>query len=157
MDATNPGHPWQAERMATMERAEAIAFLTAGTRTGKLATASRSGAVSVAPVWFVLDDATNEAVFTTGATTLKGRHLTENPRAALTVDVSEFPYHFVVVRGTVSVQENPSDMVAWATRIAARYVPEGQAAAYGRRNGVPGELLCRLRLERVRGEREIAL
>jgi hypothetical protein len=48
-------------------------------------------------------------------------------------------------------------MVAWATRIAARYVPEGQAAAYGRRNGVPGELLCRLRLERVRGEREIAL
>src|SRR5689334_1753711 len=90
------GLPWQAERMATMERAEAIAFLTAGTRTGKLATASRSGAVSVAPVWFVLDDTTDEAVFTTGANTLKGRHLTENPRAALTVDVSEFPYHFVV-------------------------------------------------------------
>ena len=50
-----------------------------------------------------------------------------------------------------------SDMVAWATRIAARYVPAGQAEAYGRRNGVAGELLCRLRLDRLRGERDIAL
>ena len=65
--------------------------------------------------------------------------------------------HFVVVRGPVRSVDNPPDMVEWATRIAARYVPDGRADEYGRRNGVPGELLCRLRMERIRGERDIAL
>jgi PPOX class probable F420-dependent enzyme len=141
--------------MAMMERADAIEFLAAGTRTGKLATASTTGAPAVAPIWFVLDGV--DVVFTTEATSLKGRHLLANPRAALTVDVSEYPYHFVVVRGGVRLAENPPDMVEWATRIAARYVPAGRADEYGRRNGVPGELLGRLRMERIRGERDIAM
>jgi PPOX class probable F420-dependent enzyme len=141
--------------MAMMERAAAIDFLATGTRTGKLATASTTGAPAVAPIWFVLDG--EDVVFNTGATSLKGRHLLANPRATLAVDVSEFPYHFVVVRGAVRVAENPPDMVEWATRIAARYVPAGRAEEYGRRNAVPGELLCRLRMERIRGERDIAL
>jgi PPOX class probable F420-dependent enzyme len=141
--------------MAMMERAAAIDFLAAGTRTGKLATASASGAPAVAPIWFALDG--EDVVFTTEASSLKGRHLLVNPRATMAVDVAEFPYHFVVVRGGVRLAENPPDMVEWATRIAARYVPAGRAEEYGRRNGVPGELLCRLRMERIRGERDIAL
>lgn len=141
--------------MAKMTREQALDFLAAGTRTGKLATASTVGAPHVAPVWFVLDG--DELVFTTFETTVKGRHLRANPRAALTVDVDEFPYHFVTVRGAVTMRVDHEDLLAWATRIAGRYVPAEQAEEFGRRNAVPGELLCRLKIERIVGVSDIAL
>ena len=141
--------------MGTMTREEALGFLAADTRTGKLATASTSGAPHVAPVWFVLDG--EELVFTTHRETVKGRHLLANPRAALTVDVDRYPFDFVVVRGAVSLSTEPDELLAWATRIAERYVPAGKAEEYGRRNGVEGEMQCRLKLERVTGMSEIAL
>jgi hypothetical protein len=37
----------------------------------------------------------------------------------------------------------------WATRIAARYMGEDQAEAYGKRNAVPGELLVRVRPTKI--------
>ena len=138
-----------------MTEDEAITFLSEGTHTGKLATTSPSAQPHVAPIWFVVDG--HDLVFSTGTESVKGRHLRANPRAALAVDVEKFPYHFVSVRGGVSVEEDPDDMVDWATRIAQRYVPAGRADEYVRRNGVPGELLGRLRMERIRGERDIAL
>ncbi|HEX8631344.1 MAG TPA: PPOX class F420-dependent oxidoreductase, partial [Catenuloplanes sp.] len=144
----------QADGMAGMTRTEAVEFLASGTRTGQLATASPTGAPHVAPIWFVVDG--DDLVFTTGRDTVKGRHLRANPRAALTVDVAEFPYHFVVVRGPVSLAEGAADLLDWTTRIAGRYVPAARAEEYGRRNAVDSEMLCRLRLERVAGERDIA-
>lgn len=137
-----------------MTRDEAISYLTGGTRTGKLATASTVGAPHVAPVWFVLDG--DELVFTTGSTTVKGRHLRANPRAALSVDSDEFPYAFVAVRGPVSLSTTHDDLLLWSTRIAERYVPEGRAEEFGRRNAVEGEMVCRLKLERVTGILDIA-
>jgi PPOX class probable F420-dependent enzyme len=141
--------------MAVMTRDEAMAFLADGTRTGKLATASPSGDPHVAPIWFIVDG--DDLVFTTGENTMKGRHLFATGRAALAVDESVFPYSFVLVRGPVSLDENPPDMPVWATRIADRYVPAGRGPEYGARNGVPGELLCRLRIEHLTGGRDIAL
>jgi PPOX class probable F420-dependent enzyme len=138
-----------------MTRHEAIGFLAEGTRTGKLATASQSAMPHVAPIWFVVDG--EDLVFTTEQDTVKGRHLRANPRAALAVDVDEYPYAFVVVRGPVTVDAHAPDLLSWATRIAQRYVPAGRAEEYGRRNAVEGELLCRLRVERVTGVRDIAL
>ena len=138
-----------------MTRTEAIEFLAVGTRTGKLATASPSGAPHVAPIWFTI--AGDDLVFTTGSDTLKGRHLRANPRAALSVDVDEYPYHFVVVRGLVEVAVQAPDLLTWAIRIAERYVPAGRAQEYGERNAVDSELLCRLRMERISGTRDIAL
>lgn len=141
--------------MTTMSRAEAIDFLRVGTRTGKLATASVSGAPHVAPIWFVIDG--DDLVFTTGGGSVKGRQLVANPRGALAVDDDTYPFHFVIVRGSIDIEENPADMLAWSTRIAERYVPAGRADDFGRRNTVPGELLCRLRMERIIGQRDIAL
>jgi PPOX class probable F420-dependent enzyme len=138
-----------------MTKDEAIEFLGVGTRTGKLATASSAGAPHVAPIWFVVDG--GDLVFTTGEDTVKGQHLLANPRAALTVDVDQYPYDFVVVRGSVGIEPAAPDLLTWATRIAQRYVPEGRAPEYGRRNAVPGELLCRLHIERITGARDIAL
>jgi PPOX class probable F420-dependent enzyme len=138
-----------------MSAAEAIKFLTEGTRTGRLATASPTGSPHVAPVWFVVDG--DDLVFTTGRETIKGRHLRANPRAALTVDVDVYPYSYVVVRGPVAVQEHAADLLWWATRLAERYVPAGQAEEYGRRNAVESELLCRLHIDRITGQADIAL
>ena len=141
--------------MAAMTRQDAIDFISVGSRTGKLATASPTGAPHVAPVWFVVDG--DDLVFNTGEQTVKGRNLRANPHAALTVDVSEFPYDFAVVRGPVSLDPHAPDLLEWATRIAERYVPARLAPAYGKRNAVAGELLCRLRIDRISGAQDIAL
>ncbi len=140
--------------MKPMTREDALAFLSHGTRTGKLATASTTGTAHVAPVWFVIDG--DDLVFTTGAASVKGRNLRANPRAALTVDTEDFPYDFVLVRGPVTFEEDPMNLLSWATIIAGRYVPSGRAAEYGQRYSTPGELLCRLRIEHLTGFADVA-
>ncbi|MGS2616638.1 PPOX class F420-dependent oxidoreductase [Micromonospora sp. LZ34] len=123
------------------------AFVSHGTRTGKLATVRADGSPHVAPVWFVLDR--DDLVFNTGATSVKGRNLRRDPRAALTVDEEHPPYAFVSVRGRVTVSEDVDEMLPWSIRIAARYMRGDRAEEYGRRNAVAGELLVRLRVEQV--------
>ena len=121
---------------------ERRAFLSSGARTGKLATVRRDGRPHVQPVWFVLDG--DDLVFTTGASTVKGRNLRRDPRASLVVDDEAPPFAFVRVDGVVDLSEDPDEMLRWAIRIAARYMGADRADAYGRRNAVPGELLVRL-------------
>ena len=121
---------------------ERRAFLSSGARTGKLATVRRDGRPHVQPVWFVLDG--DDLVFTTGASTVKGRNLRRDPRASLVVDDEAPPFAFVRVDGVVDLSEDPDEMLRWAIRIAARYMGAERADAYGRRNAVPGELLVRL-------------
>lgn len=123
------------------------AFLSAGTRTGKLSTVRADGRPHITPIWFVLDGA--DIVFNTHDTSVKGRNLTREGRAAFCVDDPAPPYSFVIIEGHVELSEEPSAMREWATRIAARYMGEDQAEAYGRRNSAPGELLVRLRMEKV--------
>jgi PPOX class probable F420-dependent enzyme len=140
--------------MPQMTREEAFAFLGFGTRTGKLAT-SGPGGPHVAPVWFVV--AGDDIVFTTAESSVKGRNLRADPRAALSVDLEIFPYSFVVVRGRVWLAPSPPEMLEWSTRIAARYVPADKATWYGERNAVPGEYLCRLHVDRLVAESDIAV
>ena len=130
--------------MRRMSEGEARAFLAAGTRTGKLAVTRRDGGPFVTPIWFVLDD-DGAPVFTTGAETVKGRALRRDPRCSVCVDEEAAPYGYVRVDGVVELSDDPPEMLAWATRIAARYIGPDRAEAYGRRNAVPGELLVRVR------------
>jgi PPOX class probable F420-dependent enzyme len=140
--------------MRAMTRAEVLEFLAVGTRTGKLATASASGDPHVAPVWFVLDGET--VVFTTYHDTIKARNLTARPSAALTVDFAEFPYHFAMVRGPVTLDRAAPDLEKWSRRLAARYVPPERTDEFARRNAVPGEWLCRLTVQRTVGRWDMA-
>lgn len=133
---------------------EVRAFLLHGTRTGKLAVAMRDGAPHVMPVWFVLDG--EEIVFMTGARTVKGRALRRDGRVSLCVDEELPPYAFVHVRGRATCSADLEEMLGWATRIGARYMGEERAEEYGRRNAVSGELLVRLRPERVIAQRGVA-
>jgi hypothetical protein len=61
------------------------------------------------------------------------------------VDEESPPYAFVVVEGSASTSEDPGELATWAKRIAARYMGEDQAEAYGKRNSVKGEILGRLK------------
>jgi PPOX class probable F420-dependent enzyme len=122
-------------------------FLSAGTRTGKLAYAGLDGRPLVAPIWFIVED--GDLVFNTGKDTAKGRALARDPRAALCVDLEEPPYGFVQVQGEAELSEDPGELVRTATAIAARYMGPGRAEEFGQRNGVPGELVVRLRAVKV--------
>jgi PPOX class probable F420-dependent enzyme len=130
-----------------MTEAQRRAFLSEGTRTGKLATTRADGRPHVAPVWFLLDG--DDLVFNTGATTVKGRTLARNGRVALCVDDERPPYSFALVEGVATLSDDLDQVRLWATRIAARYVGQDRAEEYGARNGVPGELLVRVRIGKV--------
>lgn len=134
--------------------AEVVEFLQSGTRTGKLAFVAADGRPLVAPVWFVVEGP--ELVFNTGAGTAKGRALHRDPRATLLVDDERPPFSYVQVQGTVTLSEDPAELLRTATVIAARYMGPDLAEQYGRRNGVPGELVVRLRPTKVLAAFDIA-
>ncbi|MEV2274956.1 PPOX class F420-dependent oxidoreductase [Nocardiopsis sp. NPDC049922] len=122
-------------------------FLLEGTRTGKLAYTASDGRPLVAPVWFTVEG--EEIVLNTGKTSAKGRSILRDPRVALSVDLERPPYSFVQVQGVAEVSEDPDELLRTATVIAARYMGEDRAEEFGRRNGVPGELVVRIRPTKV--------
>ena len=88
-------------------------------------------------------------VFNTGRDTAKGRALARDPRVVICVDDPHPPYSFVQVQGVAEFSEDPDELVAVATRAGGRYMGSDKADEYGRRNGVPGELVVRVRPTRV--------
>jgi PPOX class probable F420-dependent enzyme len=122
-------------------------FLSAGTRTAKLAYAGPDGRPLVVPVWFIVED--GDLVFNTGKSTAKGRALARDRRATICVDLEEPPYGFVQVQGDAELSEDPGELLRTATAIAARYMGQDRAEEFGKRNGVPGELLVRLHPTKV--------
>jgi PPOX class probable F420-dependent enzyme len=133
--------------MRNMTHEEAIDFLSAGTRTGKLATVRANGRAHVTPIWFVVDG--DDLVFNTWHTSAKAKHLANDPRASLVVDLEEAPYAYVLVEGTAEISRDLDEIVKFATRIGARYMGEDRAEDFGARNGVEGELLVRLHMDQV--------
>ncbi len=137
----------------SMSHDELVALLTSHPpHTGKLATVRADGRPHVAPIWFVLDPTTADAdspigdiVFNTGADTLKGKALRRDPRLALCVDDERPPFSFASLEGPATISEEIGQVAHWAAVIGGRYMGPDRAEEYGRRNGVPGELLVRLR------------
>lgn len=140
-----------AEKMTDAQWRE---FVSHGTRTAKLSTVRADGSPHVTPIWFLLDGA--EVVFNTGKDSVKGRNILRDGRIALCVDDDRPPYAFVVLRGRARVSEDLDEIRHWATRIGARYMGEERAEEFGARNGVPGELLVRVTVDRVLAERDVA-
>ncbi|MFF4749651.1 PPOX class F420-dependent oxidoreductase [Streptomyces sp. NPDC002514] len=130
------------------------AFVSEGTRTGKLSTVRADGSPHVAPIWFLLDG--DDVVFNTGKETVKGRNLARDGRVALCVDDDRPPFHFVVLNGQARLSEDLDEVRHWATRIGARYMGEERAEEFGARNGVPGELLVRVAVDKVVAVRDLA-
>ncbi|MEU6988456.1 PPOX class F420-dependent oxidoreductase [Streptomyces sp. NPDC046324] len=140
--------------MPKMTQEQWRAFVSEGTRTGKLATVRDDGSPHVVPIWFVLDG--DDIVFNTGKLTVKGRNLARDGQAAICVDDDRPPFAFVTLRGRAEISEDLVELRRWAARIGARYMGEDRAEEFGARNGVPGELLVRVRIEKVTAESGVA-
>ncbi len=140
-----------AHQMTSDER---HAFLTAGTRTVKLATTMADGSPHVMPVWFVLDG--EDIVFNTGTDSVKGRNLARDPRVSLLVEDETPPFGFVHIRGRAQLSEALDEVRRFATLIGSRYMGADRAQEFGERNGVPGELLVRVTPERVIATADLA-
>jgi PPOX class probable F420-dependent enzyme len=123
------------------------AFLLEGTRTGKVSYVAADGRPLIAPVWFIVEG--DRLVFNTGKDTAKGRALARDPRVAVCVDLEEPPFAFVQVQGVAELSEDPADLLKTATAVGARYMGAERAEEFGRRNGVPGELVVRVRPVKV--------
>lgn len=133
---------------------EVRAFLSAGTRTGKLATVRPDGRPHVAPIWFVLDG--DDILFNTHENSVKGQNLAADGRVALTVDMEEPPYAFIIIEGTAVIEDSPGELLRWATTIGARYMGAERAEEFGHRNGAAGEYLVRLRPSKIIAQDDVA-
>jgi len=129
-------------------------FLSEGTRTGMLGYLASDGRPLVAPVWFVVDN--GQLAFNTGKDTAKGRAIVRDPRVVMCVDDPHPPYSFVQIQGIATVSEDPADLLDIATRTGGRYMGANRAEEYGRRNGVPGELVVRITPSKVRHAFDLA-
>ncbi|GCF09092.1 PPOX class F420-dependent oxidoreductase [Dictyobacter arantiisoli] len=121
---------------------ECRTFLSEKVHTAKLATVRVDGRPHVAPIWFVLDGDT--VIFMTGRDTVKGKNLARTGQASLCVDDEYPPFSYAMIDGTVTLSEDLKEMKPWSTKLAARYMGEAEAEAFGARNAVEGELLVRL-------------
>jgi PPOX class probable F420-dependent enzyme len=140
--------------MEKMTETEWRAFVSHGTRTGKLGVTRADGSPHVTPIWFVLDGP--DVVFTTGEDSIKGRVLRKNPRISLCVDDQEPPYSYVVITAEASISDDLGELRTWATALGGRYMGADRAEEFGVRNAVPEELLVRARITKVLAARDIA-
>ena len=146
-----PDMPYNA-----MSDAEIATFLVADPpRTAKVATTRKDGRPHVAPVWYAVDE-DGSILFNTGSTTIKGRTIARDPRIAVCVDDDRPPFSFVLLEGTAEVIDDLAQVRRWAAVIGGRYMGADRAEEYGTRNGVPGEVLIRLRPDRVTSAKDLA-
>jgi len=141
--------------MRRMKEAEVRAFLTFGTRTGKLGVTRLDGSPMVVPIWFEMDD-DGTLLFTTWGESIKGKSLRRDGRVSLCVDEDTPPYAYVRVDGTTTLLEDRELLRTWAARIGGRSMGAERAAEYGARNGVEGELLVRITPTRIVAQAGIA-
>ncbi|KWX24644.1 F420-dependent protein [Mycolicibacterium wolinskyi] len=133
---------------------QVVKFLSEGTRTAVLSWVAKDGRPLSAPVWFLVDD--GELVFNTGKETAKGRALARDPRVVLCIHDDNPPFSFVQVQGVATISEEPDDLLDVATRTGGRYMGADRAEEFGRRNGVPGELVVRVKPTKVHAGFDVA-
>ncbi len=140
--------------MQNMSKTEIREFLLTGTRTGKLATVKKNGRPHVVPIWFVLDG--DDLLFNTWHASVKGRNMARNGRVAISVDDQTPPYDFIMLEGEATLSDDPVELKKWATKIASRYMGAEQAEAFGKRNSVVGELLVRVKIDKIIAQKDVS-
>ncbi|MEA2478036.1 MAG: hypothetical protein QOC87_2235 [Actinomycetota bacterium] len=140
--------------MTKMSDQEWQAFVSSGTRTGKLAVVRKDGSPHVVPIWFVMDG--GDVVFNTGEKTVKGRAIARDGRVSMCVDDEDPPYTYVQLNGRATISTDLEELRRFATLIGGRYMGADRAEEFGARNGVPGELVVRFTPNRVIAERDVA-
>lgn len=137
-----------------MTTAEIYAFIEKHVLTAHLATVRPDGRPHVAPIWVAVDG--EDIVWSTGDETIKGKNLLRNGYAAISMDDSVPPLNSVRLEGPVTCSSDSDEVKHWASIIGGRYMGDDQAEAFGERNGVPGEMLCRMTPTRISGLNDVA-
>ena len=140
--------------MQKMSKDEYTEFMIEGTKTGKLSTVRKDGRPHVTPIWFDLDK--GDLIFNTHIDSVKYKNMVRDPRVAIAIDDQKPPYSYVVVEGTVSFDNDPYEVLQWATRIGGRYMGEDQAESYGNRNSSEGEVIVRITPTKILAYKDIA-
>src|SRR3954468_18628391 len=135
--------------MTRMSEADAWTFLRAGSRTATFASIRPNGRPHAVPTWYAVDG--DEIVFTTGETTVKARNLRAHPEAVVVVQDPEPPFSYVSVEGEAVLIDDLEQCQRVSTVLGGKYMGADRAEEFGRRNGVPGELVVRLRPTRIHG------
>lgn len=136
-----------------MTREEILAYIDEAPRTAHLATVRADGRPHVAPIWVTLDG--DQIVFTTWHTSVKGRNIARTGQAALSIDDTAEGSSYVAIEGTVTMDPDPAQSRAWATKLGGKYMGADRAEEFGERNGVPGEWVCRLTPTHMSGQRGV--
>lgn len=135
--------------MKTMDKDEVVRFLREHAYTAHLATVRADGRPHVTPVWIAVDG--TDILFNTAEDSVKGKNIRRSGYAAISVDDNIPPFTSALLEGPVEIIEDLDEIRRWATIIGGRYMGEDRADEYGKRNGVRGELLCRMRPVRYSG------
>lgn len=135
--------------MKKMDKAEVLHFLNDHPLTAHLATVREDGRPHVAPVWIAVDG--EDIVFTTWHSSVKAKNIGRTGYAAISVDDNAPPFNSAWAEGPVEIVDEPDALRRWATIIGGRYMGEDRAGEFGERNGVEGELLCRMHVTRASG------
>ncbi|MCS7484877.1 PPOX class F420-dependent oxidoreductase [Umezawaea endophytica] len=112
-------------------------------KTGKLAVVRKDGSPHVSPIWVDLDGGT--LVFTTNTGSIKGRSIARDGRVSICFDDEDPPHSFVTISGRAEIVDDREQVKYWTGRIGGRYMGAARADEFAERNGVPEEVVVRVR------------
>ena len=135
--------------MKRMTDDEAWRFLAAGDRTAVFASVRPDGRPHAVPTWYAVDG--HELVFTTWHTTVKAANLRHDSRVVVVVQDPVPPYDYVSVEGEAQLIDDLPLCRDISTRLGAKYMGAERAEEFGKRNGVAGELVVRIRPTKIFG------
>lgn len=118
-----------ARKDITMTDSEIQTFLTEGAPVLQVATIGKDGAPHLAPMWFTLDD--GRVVFRSFTKSQKIVNLRRDPRLTVLVETGDRyeTLRGVMIRGTATLNDEPSYVVDIYRRLAARYPFSGDEPA----------------------------
>lgn len=140
--------------MDRMSDEEARAFLREGSRPATFASVRPNGRPHAVPTWYAVEG--DDIVFTTWHTTVKAANLRHHPHVSVVVQDPEPPYDYVAVEGEAELIDDLGMCRRISTTLGAKYMGADRAEEFGRRNGVEGELVVRVRPGRIYGFSKVA-
>jgi PPOX class probable F420-dependent enzyme len=112
----------------------------------RFATNGADGYPHTVPVWFELTEG-GDLLVVSERTGIKVRNVQRDPRATITMGGDEVAERAYMIRGTVTIEEDPGQAVTG--RLVDRYEPEDRRAAYKEQWRESDIIVLRMRVERV--------
>src|SRR5262245_28368138 len=137
-----------------MSRDEAWAFLGGGSMTATFASVRADGRPHAVPTWYAVDG--EEIVFTTWHTTAKAANIRARPHVVVVLQDPQPPYTYVSIEGDAQLIDDLPQCREISTLLGAKYMGADRAEEFGKRNGVAGELVVRVRPTKMFGEANVA-